>query len=116
MRNLESIQNEIQGQDKTKEGLKTNLKEQENVVATLTQDEAKLLKEIDTLKRTNADEEGKRKQLQQDNMELGKELKARHEELKTWQSDKDKLQKTFDQLKRKKALDDEARLELELSR
>ena len=54
--------------------------------------------------------------MQSENMELGKELKARHQENKTWQADQDKLQKTNDQLKRRKGLGDEARSELELSR
>jgi len=49
-------------------------------------------------------------------VELGKELKAKAEEMKVHQQERDKAQKNFDQLKRKTALEDDERHEIELSR
>eukprot|EP00429_Kryptoperidinium_foliaceum_P068096 CAMPEP_0176067884 /NCGR_PEP_ID=MMETSP0120_2-20121206/33885_1 /TAXON_ID=160619 /ORGANISM="Kryptoperidinium foliaceum, Strain CCMP 1326" /LENGTH=844 /DNA_ID=CAMNT_0017401503 /DNA_START=53 /DNA_END=2583 /DNA_ORIENTATION=+ len=113
---LRNVKNDIRGQDEQKEGLDKALKEQKRIVEGMTQEQAKMISEIDDMKRVNADEEERRKSLHEENLEHNKLLKSKHEDIKNWQADKDKLQKQVDQLKRRRALDDEERTSLELQR
>lgn len=115
-RQLRGVQNEIESQEQQKELLEKQLKEQRKIVESLNQDEEKLLRDISELKRMNKDENEAKQRLHEENLQLGKETKAKIEEWKLAQAEKDKLQKAFDQLKRRKALDDEERHQLLLSR
>lgn len=115
-RQLRSVKSEINQQQDQKELLERQLKEQRRVVESLSQDEEKLLRDINELKRMNREEEEAKKALHEENLELNKEMKIKHEEIKTWTAEKDKTKKAYDQLKRRKALDDEERHELALSR
>jgi chromosome segregation ATPase len=115
-RNLRSIQNGIKEQEDLKEVHDKALKEQRWVVEQLNEKEEKILADIEKLKRETKEEEENKQKLHLENFELGKELKAKGEEMKTCQQEKDKAQKDFEQLKRKKALEDDERHEIEMSR
>jgi len=115
-RTLRAIQNDIKEKDEMKEVHEKSLKEQKWIVEQLNDKEAKIQSEIETLQRDTKDEEERRKKLHEENVELGKELKVKAEEMKAAQQEKDKAQKNFDQMKRKKALEDDERHEIELSR
>eukprot|EP00931_Biecheleriopsis_adriatica_P005761 TRINITY_DN107246_c0_g1_i1.p1 TRINITY_DN107246_c0_g1~~TRINITY_DN107246_c0_g1_i1.p1 ORF type:complete len:854 (-),score=316.58 TRINITY_DN107246_c0_g1_i1:83-2644(-) len=115
-RQLRSVKSEIKAQDEVKQEVERQLEKQRRVVESLNQDEAKLLKDISELKRMNKEEEEAKTRLREDNLELNKELKAKHEEIKQWTQERDKTRKAYDALKRRKALDDEERHELALSR
>merc|ERR1711920_28958 len=104
------------GQEERKDMLDKELKQQRQIVELKKQEESKIMREIDDLRRTNSEEELKKKELHEENLELQKEMKQKHEEIKNWTSEKDKTQKAFDQLKRRKALADEQRHEIEISR
>mmetsp|Transcript_18151 Transcript_18151/g.31846 ORF Transcript_18151/g.31846 Transcript_18151/m.31846 type:complete len:852 (+) Transcript_18151:48-2603(+) len=115
-RQLRAVKNEIKQQDETREMLERQLKEQRRVVESLNSDQEKLLREITELKRMNKEEAEAKKQIHEENLELGKEMKAKYEEIRTWTQEKDKTKKQYDQLARRKALDDDERHELALSR
>jgi len=115
-RTLREIQNGIAQQEQQKDVHDKALKEQKWIVEQLSEKEDKIQAEIDKLKRDTKEEEERRKRLHEDNVELGKELKVKAEELKGCQQEKDKGQKAFDQLKRKTALEEDERHEIELSR
>eukprot|EP00930_Biecheleria_cincta_P106475 TRINITY_DN9_c0_g1_i1.p1 TRINITY_DN9_c0_g1~~TRINITY_DN9_c0_g1_i1.p1 ORF type:complete len:853 (+),score=305.00 TRINITY_DN9_c0_g1_i1:42-2600(+) len=113
---LRQVKNEIKSQDETKEMLEKQLKEQRRVVESLTQDEEKLLRDISELKRMNKEEQQAKQRLHEENLNLGKDMKAKHEEIKLWTQERDKTKKALDILARRKALDDDERHELALSR
>jgi|Transcript_66473 chromosome segregation ATPase len=115
-KNLRAIQNGIKEQEDLKDVHDKALKEQRFLVEQLNEKEEKILEEIEKLKRDTRNEEERRKKLHEENLELGKEYKAKAEEMKACQQEKDKAQKAFDQLKRKKALEDDERHEIEMSR
>merc|ERR1711920_270211 len=104
------------GQEERKDMLDKELKQQRQIVELKKQEESKIMREIDDLRRTNSEEEQTKKHIHEDNLELQKEMKLKHEEIKNWTSEKDKTQKAYDQLKRRKALDDDERHEIEISR
>lgn len=115
-RTLRQVKNEIKSQDETKDMLEKQLKEQRRVVESLTQDEEKLLRDISELKRMNKEEQHAKQRLVEENLNLGKDMKAKHEEIKNWTQERDKTKKALDILARRKALDDDERHELALSR
>merc|ERR1719359_261652 len=113
---LRAIKNGIKEQEEQKDMHDKSLKEEKWKVEQLNEKEEKILSEIEKVKSETRDEEEKRKRLHEDNVELGRELKVKAEEMKGCQQERDKAQKSFDQLKRKKALEDDERHEIELSR
>jgi len=115
-RQLRAVKNEIKQQEETREHLERQLKEQRRVVESLNQDEEKLLREISELKRMNKEEAEAKKIIHEENLALGVEMKAKHEEIRTWTQEKDKTKKLYDQLARRKALDDDEQHELAQSR
>lgn len=115
-RSLRSILTGIKEQEEQKKSLDASLMEQQRLVEQMNLEEQKLQRDIKELMETNKSDEAERKNLHEGNLELGKELKAKAEELKVSQQEKDKTQKQFDKLKRTKALEDEERHQLELSR
>jgi len=115
-RTLRSIQNGIKEQEEQKGLLEKQLQDQKWIVEKLNEKEDTIQTEIEKMKRETREEEEKRKKLHEDNVELGRELKAKAEEMKGCQGERDKAQKAFDQLRRKKGLEDDERHEIELSR
>jgi len=115
-RTLRQVKNEIKLQEDSRDLLEKQLKEQRRVVESLTQDEEKLLRDISELKRMNKDEQEAKKRLHEENLNLGKDMKAKHEEIKNWTQERDKTKKALDILARRKALDDDDRHDLALSR
>ncbi|CAE8683176.1 unnamed protein product [Polarella glacialis] len=115
-RTLRQVKSEINQQHDQKELVERQLKEQKKVVEGLSQDEEKLLRDINELKRMNKEEEEGRKQLHEENLELQKEMKVKHEDTKAATAELDKTRKTYEALKRRKAVEDEERHELGLSR
>eukprot|EP00928_Gymnodinium_smaydae_P071063 TRINITY_DN54745_c0_g1_i1.p1 TRINITY_DN54745_c0_g1~~TRINITY_DN54745_c0_g1_i1.p1 ORF type:complete len:860 (+),score=226.98 TRINITY_DN54745_c0_g1_i1:170-2749(+) len=102
--------------DEVKEHLAIQLKELRVKREQLMAEEAKTSSEIDDLKQQNKRDEEERKRIHQENLGLGKDIKAANEEVKTCTQELDKMKKQYDALRRRKALDDNERHDMELSR
>eukprot|EP00434_Breviolum_minutum_P015625 symbB.v1.2.013764.t1/scaffold982.1/size146904/6 len=113
---LRQVKAEIQQQAEVKAATESKLDGQKNAIHVLRNAEANWQRQIGELKRQKQECGDAKKKLIEENHQLDKTLKERHEEIRLCTADRDKTKKALDALKRRKALDDEARHEMFLAK
>jgi len=113
---LRQVKAEIKQQEEVKSSTEMQLNMQKQQIDHLRNLEANWQRQIGDLKRQKQEGADARKKLTEDNHQLDKELKEKHEEIRTCTAERDKTKKALDVLKRRKALDDEARHEMYLAK
>jgi len=113
---LRQVKAEIQQQAEVKAATESKLDLQKNAIHALRNSEANWQRQIGELKRQKQECGDAKKKLIEENHQLDKTLKERHEEIRLCTADRDKTKKSLDALKRRKALDDEARHEMFLAK
>eukprot|EP00913_Durusdinium_trenchii_P030741 g28793.t1 len=105
---LRQVKAEIKQQEEVKAATEMQLNMQRQIIENKKQEEANWQRQIGDLKRQKQEGSDAKKRLLEENKDLDKELKEKHEDYKT--------KKALDVLKRRKALDDEARHEMNLAK
>jgi len=113
---LRQVKAEIQQQAEVKAATESKLDGQKNAIHLLRTQEALWQRQIGELKRQKQECGDAKKKMIEENHQLDKTLKERHEEIRLCTADRDKTKKALDALKRRKALDDEARHEMFLAK
>lgn len=113
---LRQVKAEIQQQAEVKVATESKLSAQKDAINQLRNWEANMQRNIGDLKRQKQECGDAKKKMIEENHQLDKTLKERHEEIRLCTAERDKTKKALDALKRRKALDDEARHEMFLAK
>lgn len=113
---LRHVKAEFKQQEEVKAASEMQLNMQKQQIEHLRTVEANWQRQIGDLKRQKQEGSDAKKKLIEENHQLDKELKEKHEEIRTSTAERDKTKKALDVLKRRKALDDEARHEMNLAK